>query len=639
VAEARVYHAIGEIGREAWDSCFPQALEGYDYLAAVEAAGLPGFDWRYVTAQAQGRVIAAAPAFLTDYSLDTTLSDRGQRMVAAARRIAPRAFTVRMACLGSPCTEDVGVGFAPGLTAAEQAAALSTLLAGFEAAAGEAGCWLLSVKDAPSAERQAWADATGRAGYQPLPGMPSAELPIAFCDLDGYLASLSGATRKDMRRKLKALPSLRIEVVRDLAGLEDRILELYRQTRERSDLQFEDLTAAYFTGVLAALGERAFCVLYWEDEALVGFNLLLQDGRTLLDKFFCMETERGPGLNLYFVSWFTNVRLCLEMGLSRYQSGQAGYETKLRLGSRLIGADMYFRHRRPLVNRALQWAGPMLADDPTAPGAVQGAARRKARARVLAAASVSAASLAAVVAMPAPALAASPEWTVDAGVAGRVRPAHMGSSQYVYDAAPILEADYGDILSISFDDGAKWRALRVGPVRAGPIVEYRQSFNDHLPPGAFRMRDAVELGGFAEWRTPLGIAEARLRRAVNAYQGWSGDLSFNTGLPITHKLTLAGQARVAWADSNFTQEYFGLKPHAASRFGLPKFLDEDYVSAGAELDVIRQLSPRVRLVTSLTADRIVSELRPSPLFSNRNMFTAAIGLTYHWSARPTGRPS
>jgi uncharacterized protein len=48
--EARVVRSIAEIGREAWDACFPGGLEGYDYLAAVEAAGLSGFDWRYAVA-------------------------------------------------------------------------------------------------------------------------------------------------------------------------------------------------------------------------------------------------------------------------------------------------------------------------------------------------------------------------------------------------------------------------------------------------------------------------------------------------------------------------------------------------------------------------------------------------------------
>ncbi|HEV2531945.1 GNAT family N-acetyltransferase [Phenylobacterium sp.] len=361
---ARVVRSIAEIGREAWDDCFPGALEGYDYLAAVEAAGLAGFDWRYAVVEEGGRAIAAAPGFFTDYSLDTTLTDLGRRLVAATRKIAPRAFTVRMACLGSPCTEDVGLGFSRDLSPDRRAAVLEQLLQAFETAAAQAGCWLLAIKDAPERDRAVWAQAARAIGYQPASGMPSAELVIDFADLDGYLAGLSRATRKDMRRKLKALCELRIEVVRDLTGLEARILELYRQTRARSELQFEDLTAAYFTGVLAAMGERALCVVYWAGDELVGFNLLLQDGVTLLDKFFCMESARGPALNLYFVSWFTNVRLCLERGLQRYQSGQAAYENKLRLGSRLIGADMYFRHRRPLVNRALQWAAPLLADDP-----------------------------------------------------------------------------------------------------------------------------------------------------------------------------------------------------------------------------------------------------------------------------------
>lgn len=362
--EVRVVRSILQVGREAWDACFPGALEGFDYLAAVEASGLSGFEWRYAVVEDGGRIIAAAPGFFTDYSLDTTLTDLGRRLVAATRKIAPRAFTVRMACLGSPCTEDAGLGFAPDVAPDRRGEALEALLRGFEAAAAEAGCWLLAVKDAPEAQRGVWSDAARATGYQATPGMPTAMLPIAFDDLDGYLATLSHATRKDMRRKLKALEDLRIEVVHDLAGLEDRVLELYRQTRERSDLQFEDLTAAYFTGVLERMGERALCVLYWAEGELIGFNLLLQDRTTLLDKFFCMESRRGPAFNLYFVSWFTNVRLCLERGLKVYQSGQAAYENKLRLGSRLVGADMYFRHRRPLVNRVLAWAAPLLADDP-----------------------------------------------------------------------------------------------------------------------------------------------------------------------------------------------------------------------------------------------------------------------------------
>lgn len=229
------------------------------------------------------------------------------------------------------------------------------------------------------------------------------------------------------------------------------------------------------------------------------------------------------------------------------------------------------------------------------------------------------------------------DWTVEAGAATRVRPAHIGSNNYVVDGVPIFEGTLGDDISVSFDDGAKWRALKFGRFSMGPIAEYRQSFDDQLPRGAFRMGDAIELGGFTEVRTPLGIAEARLRRAVNGYQGWSGDLSFSTGAPITPKLIAGGQVRLSWADSNFTQEYFGLQPHSAARFGFPHFQDEDYLTAGIEFDAARELTRHTRVVLELTADHIISELRPSPLFSTRDIFTAALGLTYRWSAGSTGR--
>ena len=99
--EARIFRSIAEIGRDAWEACARGGLEGFDYLAAVEAAGLPGFEQRYILILDQGRPLAAAPAFITDYRLDTTLSNLGRRMIGLARRLSPRAFTVRMACLGS----------------------------------------------------------------------------------------------------------------------------------------------------------------------------------------------------------------------------------------------------------------------------------------------------------------------------------------------------------------------------------------------------------------------------------------------------------------------------------------------------------------------------------------------------------
>jgi predicted N-acyltransferase len=367
--EASIHRSLADIGRERWDACFPGALEGFDYLLAVEQSGLPGFEWRYVLVEADGRPIAAAPAFITDYALDTTLNPLGRGAVAAVRRLVPRAFALRLGALGSPCTEDVGLGFAAGIDPTSRQHALQALVSAFETDALAARCGLLAIKDTPEPDKSLWDTVAQPLGFRPVTGLPTAHLDINFPDLEAYLARLSPGTRRDMRRKLRALDQVTIEVRQDLEGLEDAVLALYADTRARAQMQFEELTPAYFTGVLERMRGRAICVLYRAEGRLLAANLLLHDHQTLLDKFFCMDAAQGRALNLYFVSWFTNLRLCLDRGFTRYQSGQAGYANKLRLGSTLTATAMRFRHRNPLINQALRWAAPLLSEDPLAEAA------------------------------------------------------------------------------------------------------------------------------------------------------------------------------------------------------------------------------------------------------------------------------
>jgi predicted N-acyltransferase len=142
-----------------------------------------------------------------------------------------------------------------------------------------------------------------------------------------------------------------------------RFLELYHDTRNRSEWQFEELTSDYFTGILSNLPENAFCTVYRVGDDILAFNLLLHNRDMLIDKFFCMDAIRGRPYNLYYVSWFENLRFCLEHGLTRYQSGQAYYRNKLRLGSMLTANAMFFRHQNPVLHAVLKWISPLFSSD------------------------------------------------------------------------------------------------------------------------------------------------------------------------------------------------------------------------------------------------------------------------------------
>ncbi|MDE3016606.1 MAG: GNAT family N-acetyltransferase [Pseudomonadota bacterium] len=352
---------IRAIGREAWNACFHNEPESYDYLLAVEEAGLKGFALRYAVLECGGQVCAAMPAFFMDYSLGTTLGGAPRRFIQRVQKIFPRFLVLKLACLGSPVTESGMVGFHEDVPESRQGEMLRLLLEGFSRDALRQGSRLIGVRDVPQWQKPLWDKMAYPLGFRSLPSMPTAYLDIDFSTIGEYISCLSGGTRKDMRRKLRTLEALRIEHRTNIDDVLPQVQRLYLDARARGDFEFEELTPEYFSGVLKRMGAEAHCTLYYAGEQLLAANLMLKNRHTLLDKFFCMDGAVGREYNLYFLSWFTNVRYCLEHGLTCYQSGQAGYDAKRRLGSRLSPNWLLFRHANPILGGLLRLMAPLLA--------------------------------------------------------------------------------------------------------------------------------------------------------------------------------------------------------------------------------------------------------------------------------------
>ncbi len=359
-----VHVSIRAIGRDAWNACFPGEVEDYDCLLAIEEAGLEGFEWRYITVTEGGRISAAMPAFLCLYALDTTLEEGFlRRSMRKIQRYFPQFLKLRLACLGSPCTETGAIGFHPDVDSERRGVLLAEMLSFFEQVAAAEHCGLIGLKDIPEPTSAEFGALFATRGYASIGGLPTAWLDIDFKTVDEYLARLSSGTRKDMRRKMKSFEQVRVEIRTDFGEFLPEVMALYHDTRNRSEWQFEELTPAYFQGILDRMNGRSFCAFYFVEDKLLAANLIVHDERVAIDKFFCMDGEKGRPYNLYFLSWFTNLRYCLDNGLSRYQSGQAYYENKVRLGSKLTANAMYFRHRNPFLQGVLRLVSPLFSTD------------------------------------------------------------------------------------------------------------------------------------------------------------------------------------------------------------------------------------------------------------------------------------
>ncbi|MCF5053658.1 GNAT family N-acetyltransferase [Pseudomonas syringae] len=348
----QAFPTIRGIQRSAWNDCFPGALEDWDYYVAVENASIADFQWRYLAVYEEDTLVAVAPAFITHYRLDTTVSGAGKRLTARLERLWPGLLQVGLYAIGSPVAERCDAGFASHVRETRRALLLKQLLHAARQDADALGIGLLAVKDAPSDDPH-WVDSCHGAGFQSMPSLPTGVLPLPYGSVDAYLGSLGKSTRKDLRRKLRAAGP-RVEWRRNIDDVLPDIMRLYEATLARAELQFERLPAGYFTGVLERLEGRAVCALYWVDEHVVAFNLLLVDEHRLVDKFFAHDVAFTRDYNLYFRSWLTNVDYCIEHKIALYECGQAGYASKLRLGCEFQGNRVYFRHRNRLVNGLLR---------------------------------------------------------------------------------------------------------------------------------------------------------------------------------------------------------------------------------------------------------------------------------------------
>jgi hypothetical protein len=311
------------------------------------------------------------------YRLDTSLQGPLRALVAPVAALA----TLRLVGLGSPLAERCHIGFDPALAPAGRDAALHVLLGAVEGHARANRIGLLAVKDLAGPDAAEVAPVLRAHGFASIASLPLAVLDVPTTEAD-YLAALSSATRKDVRRKLRGAGRVAVEVTHDIAGVAAEIEALYGETRALSRFDYgelEELPPGYFPSVARALGEDAAFVLYRVDGRLAAFNLLLLSEDRVIDKFLGMRYPLAREHDLYVLSWMTNLRLCLERGARRLQTGQTAYAPKLRLGSRLEPAEVWFRHRNPAVNALMRLLAPLLAFDRNDPGLKALAARRRAR--------------------------------------------------------------------------------------------------------------------------------------------------------------------------------------------------------------------------------------------------------------------
>ncbi len=328
---------------------FPPPSSTAPLLSLLQESGVPGFDLRSIVVFKEDAPILLLPLF--EYRLDVSTIAEGwlRRSLRGAVRLLPTVFHPRVLGVGMLEGGWSEIGIAHPMDAATAEAAWQLALGALQTLAAERRSDLVTFYNF---NHTVELPTEVLLGFHRLPWVPGGKLPITFRSVEDYLGRLSSAARKDLRRKMRASPEVRVTRSRDISPYLDGIYGLYMATVERVPTALGVHNRLFFEKICERVPGAEY-VLYFVQEKLVAFNLLVARKEMLVDKYFCMDYAVGRKHNLYFLSWLENIRYCVERQIPLYHAGQGAQNTKEHLGATPVPSFVWFRHRRPGLDRFL----------------------------------------------------------------------------------------------------------------------------------------------------------------------------------------------------------------------------------------------------------------------------------------------
>ncbi len=346
---AKAVSAAGLRESESWRRAFQAEAKDSRFYEIVEQTLDGSFEHYYLVLEdSSGRTRAIQPVFFVRQNLVEGIPAL-HSLVKALRRASPRLLTMRVLMVGCAAGEGrLGV-----CQAGDEAWAAAALHAALPVYARSHKASLVVFKDFRSEYRTAFHFLVQN-GYTRVPSMPMTRLPLPYSDFDDYLATLSKATRKDLRRKFRKAENtspLELSVVIDASSVVDEIYPLYLQVQARSTMKFETLTKDYFRALGRHMPDRVRFFLWRWKGRIVAFSLCLVHDGAIYDDCLGLDYGVALDLHLYFLTFRDIIRWSIAQGLDRHLSSPLNYGPKLHLGCDLLPLDLYVMHTSPWLNR------------------------------------------------------------------------------------------------------------------------------------------------------------------------------------------------------------------------------------------------------------------------------------------------
>ncbi len=346
------FRKIEEINPETWNQLFPDTLENYYFYKTLDESHFDQFSFYYFLVYANETVVGAAPCFIMNYALETTVQGPLKVIFSALKKIIPNFLSFRVLVCGLPM-EQGRIGFGNW----DSSEVFRAILNGMEQLAKEKQISILGFKDFQK-HFCVWLDELEHQGFYKFQSLPTTQMEIRFEGFEQYFKTLSRVSRDGLKRKFKkvdGIVSIDMEVTNELTEeVLGEVYALYRQTESQGDYQFETAPKDFFRVISKNLPDVSKYFLWRIQGKLVAFALGLVSKELFVDFYLGFDYSVAYQYHLYFVRFRDLIKWCIEHKIENYEMGNTNYEPKRRFGFDFIPLFAYAKHRNKYVNPFFQ---------------------------------------------------------------------------------------------------------------------------------------------------------------------------------------------------------------------------------------------------------------------------------------------
>ncbi|MEP3275284.1 MAG: MipA/OmpV family protein [Stappiaceae bacterium] len=223
------------------------------------------------------------------------------------------------------------------------------------------------------------------------------------------------------------------------------------------------------------------------------------------------------------------------------------------------------------------------------------------------------------------------------GVGVRTQPRYDGADSYLVYPVPIFRLDYLKLPYLGeVADGEDQTTRGFFFYPTFNVIGERNAGDSNSLTGLRDIDTAYELGLGGGYRYGMFEGFVEVRRGFGGYNGFVGQAGVNAIFDPTDRWNIRTGPRVAFADNNYMDTYFGVT--AAEATASPVINSAYEADAGIKSVGIKALSTYdltkdFRLHLEAGYDRLVLDAADSPIAENgsKDQFTVGVGVTYRFA--------